>query len=362
MLSKFFEYILGLSSGIQTLCFIIFLIVGFVLLIKGADLFVDNSACLARRLGVSSLIIGLTIVSFGTSAPEASVSINSSLSGSPNLSIGNLIGSNIFNLLVVLGASVIFSKITVQKEIIKRDIPFMIFSSLLLLIFALFFGKTDYVLLRIEGAILLFVFLIFISMSIISAKKHSKDSKIEDSNIDNTNTSDTTNNNLDEEANTTDNSNSDIKKSFLILFGLLIVGLISIIVGGELVTFGAKNIAINIGVSENLVGLTIVAVGTSLPELITSIIAAKKNEIDIAVGNVVGSNIFNLIFVLGAASSISEMKVSLFSIIDMIIMSILFIFTFIYLSFKRTLGKKEGIFMIFMYAIYLTYIICRDFL
>ena len=311
---------------------ILCLIVGLVLLIKGADFFVSSASTLAKKIGVSSLIIGLTVVSIGTSLPEASVSISSAIKGSNGLSIGNVVGSNI---LVVLGCSCIFAPIIVDKGLKKRDLPILIGTGLLLLIFTLWFNKTgNYDILRWEAIILLVLFVSYIILCIFTTPKKEED----------------------------ENEEKPKMKIWLCLIIIVLSGL-AIACGGEFVTYGASKIAVKMGADEILVGLTIVAVGTSLPELVTSIMAAKKHENEIAVGNAVGSSIFNILFILGAAATISPYyNINPDVIVDIVIMLVIFIVTTILvICLKKGIGKAVGIPFVLLYCAYLAYIIIRNY-
>jgi len=336
MFNQLFELFATFPYFLQIIVFIVCLILGFIALVKGADWFVSSASGLAKKMGVSALLIGLTIVSIGTSAPETSVSISSAISGSCDLSIGNIVGSNIFNLLVVLGFSAVFMPVIVDKMVVKRDLPIMLGSGVLITIFALFFGgDQSYMILQIEGLILVAFLVGYLILTIKTSKRENK-LKIPDE----------------------PKINTNVLKSIF----FLIIGLGLIILGGEFVTYGAKNIALQLGASEALVGLTIVAIGTSLPELVTSIVAAKKGENEIALGNVIGSNIFNILFVIGSVSIIRPLLVSNLIITDLIIMIALFAGIFIYTLFRKTISKKVGIVMLLTYGVYLTYIILRNFL
>lgn len=331
MLNWLFDFFDGFTETWQVIIFCLCIVLGMLALVKGADYFVDGSSRIAKRIGVSSMVIGLTIVSFGTSAPEASVSISASLRDAADISLGNIVGSNIFNLLVVLGVSALTVPIVIKKSILNREIPFMIFTGLLLLITAILFGiNGQYQLVMIEGIIFLIAFGVYLYLNI----KNAKDEQSEEDN--------------------------KTKKPLWISLLFLIGGLFLVIFGGELVTYGAKNIALEIGLSEAFVGLTIVAIGTSLPELVTSIVAAKKNENDIALGNVIGSNIFNIVFILGVVATISPLNVNANVIIDITIMLAMFIIFFVIVSVKKVVDKKLGILMIISYVLYLTYILLRD--
>lgn len=331
MLNWLFNLTNKLGNGFLIPLLIVFLVFGMFFLVKGADIFVGNASSLAKRLGISSLVIGLTIVSFGTSAPEASVSITASITNSSDISISNVIGSNIFNMLVVLGTSLLFSKMIINKTIIKIDLPIMIISTVLLFLFVLSYGTGNYILSRIEGIILLVIMLVYIILTIKTTKNDNEDNNI-------------------------------IKKPIYKSLLFLAIGLILIILGGELVTYSAKTVALKLGVSELIVGLTIVAVGTSLPELITSIVAAKRGENEIAIGNVIGSNIFNILFILGISSTINPLTVTSFVIIDIIFFIVVSIIFLIYSLKKRTFSKLEGIILLLLYSGYLIYIIIREFI
>lgn len=302
------------------------LIVGFVLLIKGADFFVDGASSIAAKLKVPSLIIGLTVVSLGTSLPEAAVSISASLSGSNAISLGNVIGSNLFNLLVVIGVSSIILPVVSDNAILKRDMPVNIAATAILCVM-LIDGKLS----RIDAIILLLILAFYMFTLIRSALK----------------------NRVEED----DQKVLSWVKSII----FVIVGASAIIFGGDLVVDSATTIAITLGMGETLVGLTIVAIGTSLPELVTSIIAAKKGDSGIAMGNAVGSCIFNVLFILGMAGAIQPMSADSAFFIDTGIligvcaMMLLFAFT------KRRTSRIEGAISVTLYLIYTAYIIMRAF-
>ncbi|VYT77695.1 calcium/sodium antiporter [Clostridium paraputrificum] len=314
----------------------IILIIGFFLLIKGADIFVDGASSIAKKIGIPSVIVGLTIVSLGTSAPELAVSLISSFNGNNGIAVGNVLGSNLFNTLVVLGGTAIVAPLIIKKCTIKRDYITTLLVTILtcFLIFGLV-PKSENMLSRISGIILLVVCIIYMFILVKAAKKDS----------------------VKDEENT-----SEIKMSKNILLSL--IGVVGIVFGGNLVVDSATNIAYALGMSEKLVGLTIVAVGTSLPELVTSIVAALKGENDIALGNVLGSNIFNLVLILGASATISPITVSGVMVIDFIILIAvtLFIGALIFFNKKeeKRLGRLEGIILVGMYVAYLVYIIFRN--
>ncbi|MBQ6819923.1 MAG: calcium/sodium antiporter [Clostridium sp.] len=316
----------------------ILLIIGFVFLIKGADIFVDGASNIAKKFGIPSIIVGLTIVSLGTSTPELAVSIISSIDGSNGITIGNVLGSNIFNTLVVLGATAIITPIVIKKSIIYKDYMVNIGVSLLLLI--LTFGRTifnGYVgLSRLSGIILVIGCIAFTIYLIKTAKSENE-----------------YNEEYDKE---------EIRTAYS--FVLIIIGIIGIVLGGNLVVNSASNIAYSFGLSDKLVGLTIVAIGTSLPELVTSMIAANKGENDIAIGNVLGSNIFNILLILGVSSTINPIIINASLFIDMIfliLMSLLLgVLMFRNNSSMISLGRKKGIILIAIYILYMIYIILRN--
>lgn len=323
---------------------IVFLILGFFFLIKGADLFVSGASSIAKKLKISPLIIGLTIVSIGTSAPEAAVSVAASLSGSADMSIGNVVGSNIFNTIVVLATAAVIAPVAVKKNSLKTEFPFLILVSFIFLGFLCddFLGNGINVISRGEAICFLLLMITFIYILILSAKKEiSVNSVLEG-------------NEVNEEVVIEDIS---ILKSII----FLIIGAAGIVFGGECVTSTASFIASLLGMSEALIALTIVALGTSLPELVTTVVAAKRGENDIALGNVIGSNIFNIVLILGLAGVINPIyPENNFIIIDVLFMCLIMILLFI-LSFKGSLTRKHGILFLGMYVIYLTYIILRNY-
>ncbi len=316
----------------------VWLILGFVLLIKGADWFVDGASALSKRFGIPSVVIGLTVVAFGTSLPEASVSVSAALSGSSGISIGNVVGSNIFNLLVVAGLSAIFCPINVDKSIIKKDMPFsfIITLALLFLSFSVFPGAdSDNIISRADGIILLLFFSIFMYYTTNSALSSPTPQEDENEKL------------------------MPLWKQLL----FIVIGLAGIVIGGDRTVEGAKEIALNFGMSESLVGLTIVSIGTSLPELVTSIVAARKGESDIAIGNVIGSNIFNVLFVLGVSSVIAPIAIGsadvMNSLYDLIILSIVTLLIYIPLAKTKKISRLVGSAMFLTYIVYMIYIIMR---
>lgn len=310
---------------------IFILIVGFILLIKGADFFVDGSSSVAKMLRVPPMIIGLTIVAMGTSLPECAVSVTASLTGSNTLAISNVVGSNIFNLLVVCGVCALFNRLPVQTATLQKEFPLSIICAVLLLIF----GYTGMMIGQMEGVILLVVFVGYIIWMIFTAMRARReavtDVEIEDYEI------------------------LPVWKCVIFIVG----GIAAIKFGGDFVVDGAVDIAEAFGISDTLIGLTVVALGTSLPELATSIVAARKNEVDIAVGNVIGSNIFNILFVLGIAGVISPMSFIFSNIVDTLVLIVISVVVLILAWRKKQLWRFEGGIMIAMYAAYIYYICTR---
>ena len=300
------------------------LLIGFVLLIKGADLFVDGSSSIAGILKVPSVIIGLTIVAMGTSAPEAAVSINAGLSGNSDISLGNIVGSNIFNLLVVIGACAVIFPAKSNEDILKRDLWWNIGASVLLLITII-----DGNLSRLEGLLFLAVFIFYLGLMVRSAMKN----RMEETPMD----------------------VMPLWKSLLFVAG----GLAAVVFGGDMVVDNASLIAKAWGMSDTLVGLTIVAIGTSLPELVTSITASKKGDSGIALGNAVGSCLFNILFILGMASSITPINAVPELIIDTAILIVVSILILIVAKTGKTTNRVEGIICVTAYIIYTAYIIMR---
>ncbi len=309
----------------------ILLILGFILLIKGADYFVEGSSNLAKALKIPTLIIGLTVVAFGTSAPEAVVSIVASTKGSNEIALSNIIGSNIFNLLAVLGISAIVKGLKANRQIITKDFLFSILATFILI--ALMFdkflsGDKLNIITRGEGLVLLSILVLYVYSLILTASKEKKLIK---------------------------EKHKLTPKDIL----MLVLGILAVILGGELVVKSSQQIALNLGISETLVGLTIVSIGTSLPELVTSIVAAKKGETDIALGNVIGSNIFNILFVLGISSTLSPILVNSQSLIDVLILLGITIICYILTIYNQRIGRTKGIIMALTYLIFMIYIIMR---
>lgn len=308
----------------------ILLVGGFVLLIKGADFFVDGSSAVAKRLKVPALIIGMTIVAMGTSLPETSVSVSASVLGKNDLAISNAVGSNIFNLMVVCGVCALLCPMAVGKDTIKKDLPFSVIAAGVLLGLGAFTGTV----MRWGGAVLLALFVFFLYMMISSAKKARDKGELTE----------------DDEYKI-----MPVWKCLLCIVG----GGAAIAVGGKMVVEGASDIARAFGMSDNLIGMTIVALGTSLPELVTSIVAARKGEVDMALGNVVGSNIFNILFVLGIAATISPIAFTVQNTIDTAVLIAMSLFVLLLCAPKKKLVRWHGGLMLAIYAGYTTYIFMR---
>ena len=308
----------------------ILLIVGFILLIKGADFFVDGSSAVAKRLKVPALIIGMTIVAMGTSLPETSVSVSASVLGKNDLAISNAVGSNIFNLMVVCGVCAVLCPMVIGKETLKKDLPFSIIVAGVLLALGTITGTV----MRWGGVILLAMFAFFLYMMISSAKKARDAGEL------------------------TEEDEYKIMPVWKCL-AFIIGGAAAIAVGGKMVVDGASDIARAFGMSDNLIGMTIVALGTSLPELVTSIVAARKGEVDMALGNVVGSNVFNILFVLGIASTISPIAFTMQNTIDTAVLIAMSLLVLILCLPKKKLLRWHGGLMLAVYAGYTTYIFMR---
>lgn len=306
---------------------IVALVVGFVLLIKGADFFVEGSSSVAKRLKVPSMIIGLTIVAMGTSLPECAVSVTASMSGNNALAVSNVVGSNIFNLMVVCGACALVVPLKVQMNTLKKEYPFSMLCAVILLLFGYLGMRMG----RRDGVVLLVIFVAYLLWMIRSAMRARAGSSEDEYEV------------------------MPVWKCILFIAG----GLTAIKFGGDFVTDGATTVASYLGLSENLIGLTIVAMGTSLPELVTSIVAARKDEVDMAIGNVLGSNIFNILLILGIASVISPITFVTENIIDIVCLLGMSFLAWRLTWTGRRLDRKEGLLMLGVYAVYMVYICIR---
>lgn len=305
------------------------LILGFVCLVKGSDWFVDGSAGIATKFGIPQLIIGLTIVAMGTSAPEAAVSITAAANGNADITIGNIVGSNILNVLIILGLSAVVFPLKVEKSTLKIDIPVTIFATVLILVLGLDGNIT-----RLDGIILLIIFISYMVFLLLSAKKAKNVSRELL---------------LDESG---ENQESEKQKPLWLLIILSIVGLALVILGSRLVVKSATYIAKYFGWSERLIGLTIVALGTSLPELFTSVMAAVKKNSDIAVGNIIGSNLFNILFVVGLSSLIIPVPFARAFRIDTLMALISVVLLLLFCLPKKRLSRVSGVIFLIAYATY----------
>lgn len=310
--------------------------IGFLALIKGADFLVTGASSIAERHGVSPIVIGLTVVAFGTSMPELVVSVLASVSGSADIAIGNVLGSNIANILLVLGASSVIVPLAVTKGTVWKEIPFSLLAITVLGLMVsdvMIDGETVSALTRIDGLVLVAFFLIFLYY-VVSI------SKAEDAR---------------------DVSLSSEQQSLLSSTGYVVAGLVGLTVGGKWVIDAAVALATIMGVSEALIGLTIVAVGTSLPELATSVVAASRGNVDIAVGNVVGSNIFNIFWVLGLSAIVSPLPFSSLLLGDVFVtvVATLLLFVLLFVGRRHVLERSQGIFMVLAYFAYIIYLVMR---
>ena len=303
---------------------LVMLVAGFVALVKGADWFVDGTSSIAARLGIPQLVIGLTIVAMGTSAPEAAVSITASFAGSADITIGNVLGSNIINILVILGLASLFTAIRVRKSTIRVEIPFMIGVSVVILLLGL-----DGMISRLDGVILWALFLVYLGYLFWMAKKGNGED-VEEINADRA-----------------------IWKSAL----LAVIGLALIVLGSDIAVEGASRLARMMGLSERLIGLTIVALGTSLPELCTSVAAARRGNADIAIGNIVGSNVFNTLFVVGLSALITPVPFAADFLFDTVIAAGAALLLWVCCMKDKSLKRWHGVLMLLGYASYFAVII-----
>lgn len=310
------------------------LVVGFLILVKGADVFVDGSCSIAKKLRIPDIIVGLTIVAMGTSMPELAVSVSAAIDGSSDIAVGNVVGSNILNILIVLGISAVIKPVMVDKSVFKRDFPMLLLTAVLLPLLTL---TGNYYIGRIAGALLIGFFIFYILLAIKDALRYRKAT----------------------EAQAEENENTYTVmpwwKSILFTVG----GAVVIIIGGKLSVYGATEIAHQLKISEAIIGLTIVALGTSLPELVTSAVAAKKGNSDMALGNVVGSNIFNVLFILGTTSIILPFNVTFDGLIDQFILLDVSVMLWLVSLAGKKLSRLNGIVFLLLYAAYAAYLFMR---
>ncbi|MBQ8189041.1 MAG: calcium/sodium antiporter [Lachnospiraceae bacterium] len=303
---------------------VVLLVVGFVMLVKGADWFVEGVAGIAEKFGIPQLVIGLTIVAMGTSAPEAAVSITAALSGNAGITIGNVVGSNILNILIILGLTAVITNVAVQKSTIRYEIPFMLVITIVLI----GQGVTGGNIVLVEGVILWVLFLVYMAYLFMMAKNDKEEAE---------------------------ESKKDSPIWKLLLMG--IIGAVLVVFGADVTVDAATIIAKTFGMSDRLIGLTIVALGTSLPELVTSVTAARKGKADIAIGNIVGSNIFNILFVVGTTALITPVAFESNFIIDTVIAFAAGVLLWIGVAKHKELRRPTGIIMLVAYAAYFVYLL-----
>ncbi len=301
---------------------LLLLALGFTMLVKGADWFVDGASGLARKFGIPQLVIGLTIVAMGTSVPEAAVSITAALKGSADIAVGNVVGSNILNILIILGLASVIIPIAIQKSTLRVEIPFMIAITIIFV----FLGRSGACISRAEGVFLWVLFLVYLGYLFVLAK------------------------NTKEEKQT--GEEKTLKLLLYILFGAIVV-----VFGSNITVESATKIAKILGVGDRFIGLTIVALGTSLPELVTSVVAAKKGNADIAVGNIVGSNIFNILFVLGTSALITPVPYQAEFLVDGIFAIAAGALLWLAGFPRKRLSRYSGIIMLLCYSIYFAYLL-----
>ncbi|WP_409198438.1 calcium/sodium antiporter [Methanobrevibacter acididurans] len=312
---------------IEMIIQIILLIVGFLFLIKGADYFVDGASSIANVLKIPTLIIGLTVVAFGTSAPEAAVSVAAALSGSNAIAISNVVGSNIFNILLILGLCSLVATMKVDPKLVKQDLPFLLLTSILLTGAVFLTWQIS----RLLALIFLILIIAYVVYLVYNARKSEEAKFVEKP-----------------------------KYSLILSIVIVIVSLIAIVLGAQLVVNSAKFIALSLGMSETLIGLTIISIGTSLPELITSLTAVKKGENNIAIGNIVGSCLFNILFILGLSGFIHPITVGHDMIVDLCVMILATVLLYVFSYLDEKLDKKEGIIFLIFFIIYMAFIIMRN--
>lgn len=307
---------------LEMLLNILLLVVGFAMLVKGADWFVDGSAGIATKVGIPQLVVGLTIVAMGTSAPEAAVSISAGLKGNAGIAIGNVVGSNILNILIILGFTAVITSVAIQKSTMKIEMPFMMLITVILIVL----GMGDGYVTRVEGILLWILFIVYLGYLFVLAKKGKPEDKEEN-------------------------------RGYLKLLLFMIVGGVIVVWGSNITVDSATAIAKAIGLSERFIGLTIVALGTSLPELVTSVTAAKKGNADIAIGNIVGSNIFNILFVIGTTALITPVIYEVKFLLDGVIAVLAGVLLWISVIKTKKLTQPWGIAMLVGYAAYFVYIL-----
>ncbi len=310
---------------------IIFLLLGLFVIVKGSDYLVDGSVSLAKFFKIPTLVIGLTVVAIATGIPEIAISITSSFKGSNEILLGNLLGSNMFNILFILGLLALIKPLPIKREIIIKNYLFALLSCFVLFVISydVYFGDSLVnIITRSEGILLLCFAGIFLYSTILGA--------------------------MDEKGLKTERGKFKVLDALKIIVGIILVG-----VSADIIVESAIKISEHLGVSEHIIGLTVIAVGTNLPELVTSIVATLKGEVDMAVGNLVGTNIFNLFLMLGLSATIKPIVIDAFSFIDIIILAIVSLIVYIFIRHKKDISKIEGIIMILLYISYIIYVVIR---
>lgn len=303
----------------------VLLVIGFVMLIKGADIFVEGAAGIASKFGIPQLIIGLTIVAMGTSAPEAAVSIAAAMKGTADITIGNVVGSNILNVFVILGVTAVIVAVEVQQSTIRYELPFVAAVTAVLLVL----GMTDHVVGRMDGVFLWVLFLFYLSYLFVMAKRGKEETA------------------------------ETMKEPVWKLLVCVVLGIALIIWGADVSVDAATEIAREIGLSERFIGLTIVALGTSLPELCTSVVAARKGQADLAIGNIVGSNIFNILFVIGTTAIITPVPFHAAFTVDTLVALAAVVLLWVCVLPKKKLTRAGGALMLVSYACYFVYLLAK---
>ena len=341
---------------LQIVLFLLAVVVGVFFLVKFSDIFVGAASSIAKKLHISPMIIGLTVVAMGTSLPELAVSASDSIDclihgGNANVALGNVVGSNICNILIVLGCSALFTSVFVPKSTLKKEFPILIAITAILVLFGCTFNLGgSKAILRWEGIILVILMVAYIVFLVIDAIRHPQEEEVE----------------VDENGNTVKKDDGIKDMNIWLAILLVIVGAAGVVLGGEMVVFGAKHFSLTCAeaagvdndLAESLVGLTVVAVGTSIPELVTSVVASKKGQNEMALGNVIGSNIFNILFVLGISATINPLTTGNQIVFDLIVMALSTLLLFA-VSFRGKLDRKIGIGFILLYVCYVAYLIMR---
>lgn len=312
----------------------ILLLIGFVLLIKGADFAVSGGSGIAAAFRISPVIIGLTVIAFGTSLPEMAVSVTGSITGQNGIAVGNVIGSNIFNLLVVGGLSAMFCPMPVDIKLLKRDIPISMLGALFIVAFSLFpfiGGADTFTVGRIGGLVMLLCFCGYMALLLKDARQ----------------------------SRAAETAPAEQERSLILNVIFTVGGLAAIVFGSDLVVDSATAIAYSFGLSETFVGLTIVSIGTSLPELVTSVVASKKGSNEIALGNIIGSNIFNLLLVLALAAVISPITVPTYLFTDGLLLTVISLFAIMFCGRNKKLDRGEGVIFLLVFIVYFAYITLR---